>query len=143
MPPPYPPHIETRKTATAGFGLFTSEEIPAGQLIFAVERPLIVELDSARLTDTCGWCLKNVQDGAGEAVNLKACTGCKVLRYCSKVGVWTSRFSSRSSVVAIFLVLTFIAFMCTKLSMVVFRRDPDFHHLNGRLVLSYVLPTVN
>ena len=87
MPANYPSHIDIRKTTTAGFGTFTSKEISAGQLIFKVERPLVVVLDFPRLSDTCEWCLKNVQDGTDGGRSLKACTGCKVVRYCSKVGV--------------------------------------------------------
>jgi len=84
--PPLPDNIQIRSTANAGFGLFTTEPIPAGRLISQIERPLITVLDSARLIDTCEWCLRVVQGGDGGCGSLKACTGCKVVRYCSKVG---------------------------------------------------------
>lgn len=84
--PPLPKHIQLRPTVNAGLGLFTIEALPAGHLIAQIERPLITVLDSARLTDTCEWCLRVVQGDDGSSASLKACTGCRIVRYCSKVG---------------------------------------------------------
>jgi len=84
--PPIPANIRLRPAANAGLGLFTTEALPAGHLISQIQRPLITVLDSARLTDTCEWCLRVVQGGDGSCASLKTCTGCKVVRYCSKVG---------------------------------------------------------
>ena len=82
-----PKHVSTRPTPSAGTGLFTIRSIDAGDLMFKVERPQITTLDSARLFEYCEWCLVNgreVEDEAG-SVRLRACTGCKIVRYCSKV----------------------------------------------------------
>jgi len=84
--PPLPANLKLRPTANAGLGLFTTEALPAGHLISQIERPLITVLDSARLTDTCEWCLRVFQGDDGNCASLKACKGCKVVRYCSKVG---------------------------------------------------------
>lgn len=92
-----PPHISPRRTPSSGTGLFTSQPIDAGELVFKVERPLITVLDSARLRVCCEWCLaggdgdadddaeNNGEAGEGDGVRLRACTGCKIVRYCSKV----------------------------------------------------------
>lgn len=82
-----PEYIEARPSEKAGLGLFTSKSIPAGDLILEIKRPLITELDSARLADTCEWCLKHVQGDGEDRPKLRACTGCKIVRYCSKVGL--------------------------------------------------------
>ena len=84
--PSFPSYIQARQTAHAGLGLFTSERIEAGEFIFSIERPLITALDSGRLTDTCEWCLRVVRDGEEGEQRLRSCTGCKVVRYCRKVG---------------------------------------------------------
>lgn len=91
-----PPHIIPRRTPSSGTGLFTSQPIDAGELVFRVERPLITVLDSARLSVSCEWCLAGGKrdgdgvDGGGwegeGTVRPSACTGCRIVRYCSKVG---------------------------------------------------------
>lgn len=86
-----PAHITTRTIPSKGTGLYTSKQIEAGKLVFKDERPLITVLDSARLRGCCEWCLTagheggDLDDGYG-GVRLRACTGCRVVRYCSKVG---------------------------------------------------------
>ena len=93
-----PVHITARIIPSQGTGLFTSKRIEAGELVFKVERPLITVLDSARLRSCCEWCLTSGHEGeclddADVGVRLRACTGCRVVRYCSKVG---QGFCSRS-----------------------------------------------
>lgn len=101
-----PTHIFPQKTPTAGTGLFTSKPLPAGELIFRLERPLVSVLDSVRLRDTCEGCFRwlpasadgrtedaELTDGGegGKGV-LRDCLGCKVVRYCCKVGFYILDF---------------------------------------------------
>ena len=88
---PLPAHITTRIIPSRGTGLFTTKSIQAGEMVFKNERPLITVLDSARLRSCCEWCLTTGHEGGdmdhGDGgVKLRACTGCGVVRYCSKVG---------------------------------------------------------
>lgn len=79
--------------AGAGNGLFATTDIAAGELIFSLERPAIAVLDSKQLDRVCSNCFASSEDRAvkygdvASVVNVKACTGCRVLRYCSKVGL--------------------------------------------------------
>lgn len=89
-------NIYTKKTKYAGNGLFASKDIPAGDLILRVDRPFLAVLDSPLLNDACSNCFVWVPQGGAAAggdgrdnVILRACTGCKVVRYCGKVrGDW-------------------------------------------------------
>ena len=86
-----PSHVSACATATADSGLFTSKDIGPGELIIQIKHPLITILDSARLKQHCEWCLRKgaEDDGANKAeddVRLRACTGCRIVRYCGKVG---------------------------------------------------------
>ena len=85
-----------RDSPTAGRGLFATRDIPAGDLIFYIQRPLLCVADRARLEDTCANCLVWVngfsveERGTGsDPVTLKACLRCKQVKYCSKVGAPT------------------------------------------------------
>ena len=94
--------VQQRSTRNAGRGLFSTESVGAGQEILRVERPLLASLDTPHLKDTCNncfiWISETVQPlnnsltvwqgaEAGQQVKpLKACLGCKVVSYCSKVG---------------------------------------------------------
>ena len=86
-------NVYSKKTESAGNGLFASKDIPAGDLILRVNRPLVTVSDSPHLNDTCSNCCIWVPQGQAaavgngkEKVTLKACTGCKIVRYCGKVG---------------------------------------------------------
>lgn len=104
-------HVEVRPSPTSGNGLFATKDIPAGSTILLKARPLIGELDLLKLEESCHncfmWSQKAVRvcaihahepdrypgkypDCSGcqtesEAIGVKACTGCKKVRYCSKV----------------------------------------------------------
>ena len=85
-----PAYITTSTISLKGTGLVTSKQIEEGELVFKVERPLITVLDSARLRSCCEWCLTSGHEGDGlddgnGGVRLRACTGCRIVRYCSKV----------------------------------------------------------
>lgn len=86
-------NVYSKKTEHAGNGLFTSEDIAAGELILEIDRPFLAVLDTPRLNDACSNCFVWVPAGGTavdgddrENVTLRACTGCKVVKYCGKVG---------------------------------------------------------
>ena len=92
----YEDSIQLRQTADAGIGLFTPSSIPAGELIFQVNAPFASVLDTPHLKDACARCFVWVPEEQGtdssstidaeqSTVKLKACTGCKIVKYCSKV----------------------------------------------------------
>ena len=84
-------HAYVKHSDTAGNGLFAAKKILPGELIFSLQRPLIAVLDSARFEDTCAncfaWTAESAIGSRGDAagVSVSACTGCRTLRYCSKV----------------------------------------------------------
>ncbi|KAK8175240.1 hypothetical protein IWX90DRAFT_379140, partial [Phyllosticta citrichinensis] len=75
-----------KPSPTAGNGLFAKKAIPEGELIFAIERPMLMELDSDKLPYYCTNCFVRSDDGLPGSRNIKirACTNCKVVSYCSK-----------------------------------------------------------
>ncbi|KAA6409700.1 MAG: hypothetical protein FRX48_06312 [Lasallia pustulata] len=84
-------NVYSKKTEHAGNGLFTSEDIAAGELILEIDRPFLAVLDTPRLNDACSNCFVWVPAGGTavdgddrENVTLRACTGCKVVKYCGK-----------------------------------------------------------
>lgn len=85
--PPTPEcHVEVRPSPTSGNGLFATKDIPAGSTILLKPRPLIGELDLPRLAESCHNCF--LWSGCvieGGEIEIKACTGCKKVKYCSKV----------------------------------------------------------
>lgn len=89
-----PAHISPQETPDAGNCLFSSKEIAAGELVFHIDRPLALALDEPRLRETCEGCLRwmngnsmgDDDDDDDDAKRLKDCLGCKVVRYCGKVG---------------------------------------------------------
>lgn len=106
-------HVEVRPSPTAGNGLFATRDIPAGSTILIKARPLIGELDLARLQDTCHncflWAYKATKScpihgtqgpvpdcpGCAEESQhpeVKSCTGCKKVKYCSKVCHYSLNF---------------------------------------------------
>lgn len=93
--PAFPPHIFTKQAPNnAGNGLFSSQAIDACTEIFRIDRPLVSVLDSRHLKDACSNCYVWVPDHGmgqmggeqGRDVKLRACQGCKISRYCTKVG---------------------------------------------------------
>jgi hypothetical protein len=66
-----------------GNGLFATLDIKVGQDVVHAQVPFVAVLDSPRLEDTCSGCFGKKQMG-GET-DLKACTGCRVVKYCDRV----------------------------------------------------------
>ncbi|KAJ5915977.1 hypothetical protein N7454_010884 [Penicillium verhagenii] len=66
-----------------GNGLFATEDIKVGGDVVHAQTPFVAVLDSSRLDDTCSGCFGKRQMKEGNA-DLKACTGCRVVRYCDR-----------------------------------------------------------
>jgi SET and MYND domain-containing protein len=60
-------------------------DIPVGGTIMLIQRPFVAVLDTERLPDTCSGCLGQHHCNRDVNVELKACTGCRVVKYCNKV----------------------------------------------------------
>lgn len=71
-----------------GTGLFASTDMQTGDDVLYIKTPFIAVLDTPRLEDTCAGCFgkRMAQEEALAHIELKACTGCRVVRYCDKVG---------------------------------------------------------
>ncbi|RYO84849.1 hypothetical protein DL766_001527 [Monosporascus sp. MC13-8B] len=80
----------------AGRGLFARRDFPPGDLILSLDRPLVAEVEMVRMLDTCAWCFQRSEldpEGRKHAasmglpvgfIEVKACTGCRRVVYCSK-----------------------------------------------------------
>ena len=71
-----------------GTGLFASTDIQTGGDVLYIKAPFMAVLDTPRLEDTCAGCFgkKMAQEGVLGEIELRACMGCRVVRYCDKVG---------------------------------------------------------
>lgn len=90
--------VEVRQSGIggAGRGLFALQDFAPGHVVVAVPRLQMAEVNADRLHDTCAWCLhRGITDPTERAqaaamglpngrVEVKACTGCKRVSYCSK-----------------------------------------------------------
>lgn len=91
-----PSHVAIKQAPDngAGNGLFASQAVEPGTEILRIDQHLAAVLDSRHLKDACSNCYIWVPDNGvgqfgeekGVGVKLRACQGCKVVRYCSKVG---------------------------------------------------------
>lgn len=94
MPDKSPPSLYTQQVPDKGTGLFTSRTIHAGELVFHIDRPLLCVPDNRCLNEVCYHCFVWLPGGMsmvdGITTKLQVCTGCKVVRYCSKVGGMSS-----------------------------------------------------
>ncbi|PKX98819.1 S-adenosylmethionine-dependent methyltransferase [Aspergillus novofumigatus IBT 16806] len=68
----------------AGTGIFSGTDIPVGGTVMLIQRPFVAVLDTERLQDTCSGCLGQHHYNRDANVELKACTGCRVVKYCNK-----------------------------------------------------------
>ena len=76
-----------------GNGLFATGDIKVGEDVVYAKTPFVAVLDSPRLEDTCAGCFgKRQMEGNAD---LKACTGCRVVRYCDRVSFVLSLFDIR------------------------------------------------
>ncbi|KAJ5176124.1 uncharacterized protein N7482_002001 [Penicillium canariense] len=65
-----------------GNGLFATTDIKVGEDVVHAAVPFVAVLDTPRLDDTCSACFGKRQMEAG--TELKACTGCRVVKYCDR-----------------------------------------------------------
>ncbi|KKK12381.1 hypothetical protein P175DRAFT_0467687 [Aspergillus ochraceoroseus IBT 24754] len=82
------PSIQTKTTpgpapGGLGRGLFASADVNSGDDILHIQSPFVAVLDTQRLEDTCSGCFgrKQLED---EAISLRGCTGCQVVKYCDR-----------------------------------------------------------
>ncbi|KAK5166907.1 uncharacterized protein LTR77_007636 [Saxophila tyrrhenica] len=81
---------EVKTSPLGGRGLFATKKLAQGDVVIAMDRPLVAVLDEHRIEDTCSWCFSwtelPVLSGAGvnQALKDNWCTGCKKVKYCSK-----------------------------------------------------------
>jgi SET and MYND domain-containing protein len=68
-----------------GNGLFATTDIKVGEDVVRAKVPFVAVLDTPRLDDTCAACFGKRQMEAG--TELKACTGCRVVKYCDRVSL--------------------------------------------------------
>lgn len=79
-----------------GKGMFATSFIGLDEEVASVWHPLVAILDTDRLKDTCYYCLTSPEmpslvmeadqkDKGGSDGELKKCSACKIVRYCSKV----------------------------------------------------------
>lgn len=90
-------HIESdnvvaKPTTDAGNGLFATRQIKLNNPVLSVDQPFMFALDTPRLKDTCYGCYVSLDksarlkyDDRAKVKTLRACTGCRVARYCDKV----------------------------------------------------------
>ena len=82
-------HVEGK-----GRALFAMQDISIDEDVISILGPLVICLDIPRLKDTCYGCLGykpscqiTEENFWGRKTKLQTCTGCHVVRYCSKVGL--------------------------------------------------------
>lgn len=96
-------NVYSRSSPRGGTGLFAASQIIAGQLITGIPEPLVTVPDDAHLKECCSWCMAwkpaTVDEGSKSMLNpyrdetsLNYCAGCRVVRYCGKVG-WCKSYS--------------------------------------------------
>lgn len=88
-----------------GTGLFASSDIHTGEDVLKISSPFVTVLDTPRLDDTCSGCFGKAQAIADQSAELKACTGCQVVKYCDKVGAFYYLSPSRKAQMLIMLFL--------------------------------------
>lgn len=87
------PSVHTKTTPSPapnglGTGLFASSDIHTGEDILRISSPFVAVLDTPRLSDTCSGCFGKRQLNAdADQADLKACTGCQVVKYCDRVSL--------------------------------------------------------
>ncbi|PGH10788.1 hypothetical protein AJ79_05261 [Helicocarpus griseus UAMH5409] len=76
------PQAESKETGDKGLGLFATSHLRPGDNVFAITANFATVLDTDRLADTCSNCFATVGDEVNPDLTLKACTGCRVVKYC-------------------------------------------------------------
>jgi hypothetical protein len=73
-----------------GKGHFAFKNIKPGEVIIRVGHPLVSVPGTPRLAEICSNCFlwepgSDIADSGNDQVGLKACMGCRVVKYCGKV----------------------------------------------------------
>ncbi|KAI2780180.1 hypothetical protein F4815DRAFT_161587 [Daldinia loculata] len=90
--------VEVKKSTIngAGRGLFACQDFEPGDLVVFLDQPLLAELDTDHMEDTCGWCFQRGATDPMERmqaasmglpnglIEIKKCTRCRRVGYCSK-----------------------------------------------------------
>ncbi|KAI0540839.1 hypothetical protein GGR58DRAFT_511335 [Xylaria digitata] len=96
MPANYGIEVKESTVPGAGRGLFARTAFRPGDIVAAVDRPLVTELEVDRMLDTCAWCcqrmaMSNIEKMMAASMGLphgfteiKSCTGCHKVGYCSR-----------------------------------------------------------
>ncbi|KAL4998059.1 hypothetical protein BDV10DRAFT_78876 [Aspergillus recurvatus] len=86
------PSVKTKATPRPdpnglGRGLFAYTDIRTCDDILHIQDPFVAVLKTERLEDTCSGCFgkKHLDSYSGHEVVLKACTGCRVVKYCDRL----------------------------------------------------------
>ncbi|KIX06381.1 uncharacterized protein Z518_04357 [Rhinocladiella mackenziei CBS 650.93] len=82
-------HVYTKHSEGRGNGLFASQDTAPKSRVIFVERPLLIALETSKLSTHCYTCLRSPEDSCyaivnGGAPSLKICSGCKVVKFCDK-----------------------------------------------------------
>lgn len=87
--------VNSHPSPHGGTGLFVDSKIAPGQLVLDIREPLVTVPDDAHLKECCSRCMAwKPEDGVSSRSMLNLyhdenplsfCTGCKVVKYCSKV----------------------------------------------------------
>lgn len=80
-------YTKTKSAATDGMGkgLFATTNINTGEDVVRISSPFVAVLNTPQLDDTCSGCLGKRHAFKDKPVDLKACVGCQVVKYCDKV----------------------------------------------------------
>jgi hypothetical protein len=91
-----------------GWGLYAKEDILADEDVVSVPSTLVISLDIPRLKDTCYSCLgykhfcqSTEETNWGDDATLQICTGCHVVRYCSKVRLQSGPRNTKTSTLSL------------------------------------------
>ncbi|KDB20383.1 hypothetical protein H109_07659 [Trichophyton interdigitale MR816] len=80
--------VVPRPAGDAGRGLFATSTIKMGKEVFSMPATFSTVLSTERLNDVCSNCFANLPFGvnvmASVDMKLRACSGCKVVKYCDK-----------------------------------------------------------
>lgn len=107
-----------------GNGLFATADMNPGDTVLHIEAPFVAILDSPRLEDTCAGCFGKRQVETGS--ELKACTGCRVVKYCDRV----SRFDDRTVVINVNVNRVDIARQSSSLCLIA---NMNIRHVNPKI----------
>jgi hypothetical protein len=72
-------HTHKINSPLTGNGLATTRALVPGDLIISIPSPHLIIVEQSALSRICSYCMTE----AAETSNLKRCTSCKIVNYCS------------------------------------------------------------